>query len=182
MIGVNGGTTEPITIAVMDSGASFSWANRPSIITPTSSAVRSRSVSSRQLCISFAPSKTPRTMLVLPTSIARSIRAPPQRTQGTQTNRHRGGKEETEAPGRAVDDWQRLDATPRSGDSGQKIATANRPMVAPFAVAIFRPESVAGCAGPPHPIAPPCPPFLCGGEFSQPRQLARDNALDAIAA
>ena len=40
---------------------------------PSSSAVRSRSVCSRQLCTSVAPSNTPRTMLVLPTSMASSI-------------------------------------------------------------------------------------------------------------
>jgi hypothetical protein len=44
-----------------------------------------------------------------------------------------------------------------------QMQAALQPM--PFAFVIFSPESAAGFAGQPHPIAPPCPPFLCGGEF-----------------
>ncbi len=73
MMGVNGGTTDPMTMAVIDDRAILSCAKRPVTISPTSSAVRSRNVSSRQLTRRSLPSNTPRTMLVLPTSIAKSI-------------------------------------------------------------------------------------------------------------
>ena len=83
MIGVSGGTTDPITIALMFERSSFSCAKSPVTIRPTSSAVRSRSVSSRQVTANRSPSKTPRTILVLPTSIARSIGSLNSRAQST---------------------------------------------------------------------------------------------------
>src|SRR5439155_9482914 len=73
-IGVNGGTTDPITTASTRPMSSRRWLNSPATISPTSSAVRSRSVNNRQLTTSSAPSKTPSTMLVLPMSIATSIK------------------------------------------------------------------------------------------------------------
>src|SRR5215471_3226569 len=72
MIGVNGGTTDAITIAVIEDNGIRSCEKSPVTINPTSSAVRSRSVSSRQLTRRLLPSNTPTTMLVLPTSIANS--------------------------------------------------------------------------------------------------------------
>src|SRR5215467_6134784 len=73
MIGVRTGTTEAIAIASMTPMSIRRCWKRPTISSPTSSAVRSRSVCRRQLWTSVAPSKTPRTMLVLPTSIASSM-------------------------------------------------------------------------------------------------------------
>src|SRR5215813_7580044 len=72
MMGVNGGTTDAITIAVIEDNGICSCEKSPVTINPTSSAVRSRSVSSRQLTRRSLPSNTPTTMLVLPTSIANS--------------------------------------------------------------------------------------------------------------
>src|SRR5580765_8379065 len=55
--------------------SSLLCANKPSTSRPSSSEVRSRTVCSRQAWTSDWPSNTPRTILVLPTSIASSIRA-----------------------------------------------------------------------------------------------------------
>src|SRR2546427_7078680 len=73
MIGVNGGTTDASTAFSIAAGAICSYANKPVTINPTSSAVRSRNVSRRQLTRSLSPSNTPTTMFVLPTSMASNI-------------------------------------------------------------------------------------------------------------
>src|SRR3954465_13966790 len=52
---------------------------------PISSAVRSRNVASRQLSISRSPSNTPSTMLLLPTSMAKSMMSDPTDLSGEET-------------------------------------------------------------------------------------------------
>src|SRR5262249_17976320 len=73
MVPVSGGTTDPRTTPRICTRSIRLCAKSPSTSSPSSSDVRSRSVCRRQLWTSVAPSNTPRTMLVLPTSIARSI-------------------------------------------------------------------------------------------------------------
>src|SRR5437764_7274600 len=80
-VGVSGGTTDPRMTPRTCTRSILLCANSPSTSSPSSSDVRSRSVCSRQLWTSVSPSKTPSTMLVLPASIARSIRT-----------RHHGGR------------------------------------------------------------------------------------------
>ena len=70
---VSGGTTEPMTMPVTLLASIARCSNSCATQMPISSDVRSRSVASRQLSMSRSPSNTPRTMFVLPTSIARSI-------------------------------------------------------------------------------------------------------------
>src|SRR5262249_48503078 len=73
VVPVSGGTTEPTTTPVIFPSSRPLCLNNPSTSRPSSSDVRSRSVWSRQLWISVFRSNTPITMLVLPTSIAKSI-------------------------------------------------------------------------------------------------------------
>src|SRR5204863_2540615 len=73
MVGVSGGTTDPRMMARICTRSIRLCANNPPTSSPSSSDVRSRSVWSRQLWMRVAPSNTPSTILVLPTSIARSI-------------------------------------------------------------------------------------------------------------
>src|SRR5438105_4948016 len=73
MTGVSGGTTDAIDTAPIAAMSTRRCWNSPTISRPTSSAVRSRSVCRRQLSTSVAPSKTPTTMFVFPTSIAKSM-------------------------------------------------------------------------------------------------------------
>src|SRR5256885_630141 len=73
MMGVSGGTTDAIDTAPIAAMSTRRCWNRPTISRPISSAVRSRSVCRRQLSRSVVPSKTPTTMFVLPTSIAKSM-------------------------------------------------------------------------------------------------------------
>src|SRR5581483_6567578 len=73
IVGVIGGTTEPMMIPRTCTRSIRLRENKPSTSSPSSSEVRSRSVCSRQLSTSVLPSNTPRTMLVLPTSMASSI-------------------------------------------------------------------------------------------------------------
>ena len=73
---VNGGTTEPTITPPISVGVIPTCANSAVAIRPSSSAVRSRRVWTRQLCARRSPSNSPRTMLVLPTSIASSIVVP----------------------------------------------------------------------------------------------------------
>src|SRR5579864_1441866 len=73
-VGVSGGTTDPRMTPRTWTRSMRLCANRPSTSKPSSSAVRSRSDCNRQLWTSASRSNTPRTMLVLPTSMASSIR------------------------------------------------------------------------------------------------------------
>src|SRR6185436_7925030 len=70
---VSGGTTLARMTPVIFARSRRAFVKRPSTSRPISSPVRSRSVVRRQLWTIVAPSKTPRTMLVLPMSIARSM-------------------------------------------------------------------------------------------------------------
>ena len=73
IVPVCGGTTDAMTMPAM-SPRVIRWCSQRLVTRmPSSSDVRSRSVVSRQLCVSVVPLNTPRTMLVLPTSIARSM-------------------------------------------------------------------------------------------------------------
>src|SRR5579871_3528440 len=76
IVGVSGGTTEPSTMPRICTRSMRLRENKPSTSNPNSSDVRSRSVCSRQLSTSVWPSNTPRTMLVLPTSMAKSMSVP----------------------------------------------------------------------------------------------------------
>src|SRR3954465_7820688 len=73
---VSGGTTDPSTTPRMADRSMRLLANSPATVSPSSSAVRSRMVWRRQLPTSSRPSNTPRTMFVLPTSIASSMQSP----------------------------------------------------------------------------------------------------------
>ncbi len=76
IVPVRGGTTDDRMMPVIEALSRPLWPNSCDTRMPSSSAVRSRSVCSRQLWVSLAPSNTPSTILVLPTSIARSIGVP----------------------------------------------------------------------------------------------------------
>ena len=68
------GTTLEMTTLSIWWIATFAVSNSPTRITPSSSAVESRRVESRHWCASSSPAKAPMAMLVLPASMARSIR------------------------------------------------------------------------------------------------------------
>ena len=74
---------------------------------PTSSAVRSRNVASRQLSASRSPSKTPRTMFVLPTSMASSmvLRTASTRFSQSRLDQVGGSRDFTRMVGHSPD-WQ----------------------------------------------------------------------------
>src|SRR4026209_342260 len=76
IVPVNGGATDDRMMPLTRSRGIPLRANRCVTRMPISSAVRSRRVARRQLSARCAPSKTPSTMFVLPTSIARSIVLP----------------------------------------------------------------------------------------------------------
>ena len=74
---VNWGTTEASTTPSMPDAAIAARSSRSLTIRPSSSAVRSRAVASRQFRPSVAPSNTPSTMFVFPMSMASSMSASP---------------------------------------------------------------------------------------------------------
>ena len=89
--GVSGGTTLARAIASTPAGSRPEPANRLRTRIPYSSAVCSRRVVSRQWARSSGPSKTPSTVLVLPTSIVSSTcRSGPGRPQPARPRRRRG--------------------------------------------------------------------------------------------
>src|ERR1051326_2032627 len=96
----------------------------PSTISPSSSAVRSRSVCSRQLCTRAAPSNTPSTMLVLPTSMARSIRLGPGQLAAHDTHAAPLGLHEQRPLVVDIDDGARsrsVAGIPRDARAGRDI-------------------------------------------------------------